>query len=86
MPILVTGGAGYIGSHTCMELLNAEYEIVVVDNLLNSKKESLNRISEIAGKSFPFYKVDLLTESELEKVFMENESALEKWGFFSCQN
>lgn len=73
MPILVTGGAGYIGSHTCMELLNAEYEIVVVDNLLNSKKESLNRISEIAGKSFPFYKVDLLTESELEKVFMEND-------------
>ncbi|WP_226677985.1 UDP-glucose 4-epimerase GalE [Mesobacillus jeotgali] len=73
MPILVTGGAGYIGSHTCVELLNAGYEIIVVDNLMNSKKESLNRISEITGKSFPFYQVDLLNESELENVFNENE-------------
>lgn len=73
MPILVTGGAGYIGSHTCVELLNAGYEIIVVDNLMNSKKESLNRISEITGKSFPFYPIDLLDEQELEKVFSENE-------------
>jgi UDP-glucose 4-epimerase len=73
MPILVTGGAGYIGSHTCVELLNAGYEIIVVDNLMNSKPESLSRISEIAGKSFPFYQVDLLNEQELEKVFIENE-------------
>jgi len=72
MPILVTGGAGYIGSHTCVELLNAGYEIIVVDNLMNSKKESLNRISEITGKSFPFYQVDLLNEPELEKVFKKN--------------
>ena len=73
MPVLVTGGAGYIGSHTCIELLNAGYEIIVVDNLMNSKKESLNRISEITGKSFPFYQIDLLNEQELQKVFSENE-------------
>lgn len=73
MPILVTGGAGYIGSHTCVELLNAGYEIIIVDNLMNSKKEALNRISEITGKSFPFYQVDLFNEHELEKVFIENE-------------
>lgn len=73
MPILVTGGAGYIGSHTCVELLNSGYEIIVVDNLMNSKKEVLSRISEITGKSFPFYQVDLLNEQELEKVFIENE-------------
>jgi UDP-glucose 4-epimerase len=73
MPILVTGGAGYIGSHTCVELLNAGYEIIVADNLMNSKKESLNRISKITGKSFPFYKVDLLNEAEIEQVFMEND-------------
>lgn len=73
MPILITGGAGYIGSHTCVELLNAGYEIIVVDNLLNSKKEALNRISEITGKSFPFYQVDLLDEKKLERVFEENE-------------
>jgi UDP-glucose 4-epimerase len=73
MTILVTGGAGYIGSHTCVELLNAGYGIIVVDNLVNSKKESLNRISEITGKSFPFYQIDLLNEQELEKVFIENE-------------
>lgn len=73
MPILITGGAGYIGSHTCVELLNEDYEIIIVDNLMNSKKEALNRISEITGKSFPFYQVDLLNEQELEKVFIENE-------------
>lgn len=73
MPILITGGAGYIGSHTCVELLNEGYEIIVLDNLMNSKKESLNRISEITGKSFPFYKVDLLNEAEIDQIFMEND-------------
>lgn len=73
MTILVTGGAGYIGSHTCVELLNAGYEIIVVDNLMNSKLETVNRISELAGKSFPFYQVDLLNEQGLETVFVENE-------------
>lgn len=73
MSILVTGGAGYIGSHTCVELLSTGYEIVVVDNLMNSREEALNRISEITRKSFPFYKIDLLNEAELEQVFKENE-------------
>jgi len=69
MPILVTGGAGYIGSHTCVELLHAGYDIVVVDSLSNSKPESLRRVKEITGKEFPFYQVDLLERDELESVF-----------------
>jgi UDP-glucose 4-epimerase len=69
MNILVTGGAGYIGSHTCVELLNAGYEIIVVDNLSNSKEESLNRVREITGKSVIFHKVDLLDQENLERVF-----------------
>jgi UDP-glucose 4-epimerase len=69
MNILVTGGAGYIGSHTCVQLLNAGYEIVVVDNLCNSKEESLSRVQEITGKKLTFHKVDLLDKDSLEKVF-----------------
>jgi UDP-glucose 4-epimerase len=69
MAVLVTGGAGYIGSHTCVEMLNAGYEIVVVDNLANSKRESLERVKEIAGKDFAFYEVDLLDRVALERVF-----------------
>ncbi|KAB7708171.1 UDP-glucose 4-epimerase GalE [Bacillus aerolatus] len=72
MAVLITGGAGYIGSHTCVELLNAGYEIVVVDNFINSKLESLKRVSEIAGKSFKVYQIDILDEKKLEKVFVEN--------------
>ncbi|MEH7022082.1 UDP-glucose 4-epimerase GalE [Priestia megaterium] len=72
MSILVTGGAGYIGSHTCIELLNAGYEIVVVDNFSNSKPEALKRISEITKKSFSFYQADLLDKTALEKIFSEN--------------
>jgi len=69
MNILVTGGAGYIGSHTCLELLQAGYEIVVVDNLVNSKEESLKRVQELTGKNLTFHKVDLLDREGLEKVF-----------------
>ncbi len=72
MSILVTGGAGYIGSHTCVELLNAGYEIVIVDNMSNSKPEALKRITEITGKQFKFYKIDILDKEGLEKVFNEN--------------
>jgi UDP-glucose 4-epimerase len=72
MLILVTGGAGYIGSHTCVELLNSGYDIVVVDNLSNSKPEALKRVGEITGKDFKFYKADLLDGQALEKVFVEN--------------
>lgn len=73
MAILVTGGAGYIGSHTCVELLNAGYDVVVGDNFSNSKLESLNRIQEITGKLLKFYKVDILDRDGLKKVFVENE-------------
>ena len=73
MKILVTGGAGYIGSHTCVELLNAGHEITVVDNLCNSCEKSLDMVKEITGKDFKFYKVDLLDKDALMKVFDENE-------------
>jgi len=69
MRILVTGGAGYIGSHTCVELLQAGYDVVVVDNLSNSKEEALRRVEEISGKRVEFHKVDLLDEAGLEAVF-----------------
>jgi len=71
MKILVTGGAGYIGSHTCVELLQAGYEVVVVDNLSNSKEESLKRVEEITGKKLEFYKADLLDRQALETIFRE---------------
>ncbi|MEH7298972.1 NAD-dependent epimerase/dehydratase family protein, partial [Neobacillus drentensis] len=58
MAILITGGAGYIGSHTCVELLNAGYEIVVLDNFMNSKPEAINRIKEITSTPFKFYNMD----------------------------
>lgn len=67
--ILVTGGAGYIGSHTCVELLQAGYEVTVVDNLSNSKEEALRRVQELAGRPLEFHRVDLLDRPALEKVF-----------------
>ncbi|USK31659.1 UDP-glucose 4-epimerase GalE [Bacillus sp. F19] len=73
MAILVTGGAGYIGSHTCVELLNAGYDIIIIDNLSNSNKSSLNRIKEITGKDFKFYYLDLLDRAALQSVFIENQ-------------
>ena len=72
MAILVTGGAGYIGSHTCVELLKVGYEIIVVDNLSNSKPVALHRIQEISGRNLKFYEVDLLHKEALDKVFFEN--------------
>lgn len=73
MAILVTGGAGFIGSHTCVELLENGYEIVIVDNFVNSKPESLNRIRKITGKDFKFYEADLLDKNAMEKIFAENK-------------
>lgn len=72
MKILVTGGAGYIGSHTCVELLQAGHQVIAIDNLSNSKEESLRRVQEITKKSLTFHKVDLLDRPELERVFREN--------------
>ena len=69
MRILVTGGAGYIGSHTCVELLKAGHEIVVVDNLSNSNVESLRRVEQLTGKSLEFHKTDLLDTPGLARVF-----------------
>ena len=71
MAILVTGGAGYIGTHTCVELLNAGYEIVVVDNFSNSKPEALNRVREITGKDFTFYEADLLDKEALKRYLLK---------------
>jgi len=73
MSILVTGGAGYIGSHTCVELLNAGYEVVVVDNLSNSSIESLERVKKITGKDLKFYHGDVLDRNALETIFTANE-------------
>lgn len=71
--ILVTGGAGFIGSHTCVELLNAGYDVIVMDNLSNSKPECLKRIQKIAGKDFKFYQTDMLDLNGVKKIFEENE-------------
>lgn len=73
MAILVTGGTGYIGSHTAIELLKNGEEIVVVDNLSNSKIEMVDKIKKLSGKDFKFYEVDLLDREKLEKVFQEND-------------
>ena len=69
MSILVTGGAGYIGSHTCIELMNAGYDIVVVDNFYNSKREALRRIAELSGKQFAFYECDIRDAAGLDQIF-----------------
>ena len=73
MSILVTGGAGFIGSHTVVELLEKSEDIIIVDNFINSKPESLDKIKTITNKDFKFYEVDLLNEEKLEKVFKENK-------------
>ncbi len=73
MKILVTGGAGYIGSHTCIELLKEGYEVVVVDNLYNSSKESLKRVEELTGKSVTFYENDIRDQEALEQIFVKEK-------------
>jgi len=72
MSILITGGAGFIGSHTAVEFLNAGYDIVIADNYCNSSPKALDRIRQITGKDFPAYEVDLCDKAALEKVFIEN--------------
>ena len=73
MKVLVTGGAGFIGSHTCVELLENGHEVVVVDNLSNSSEKSLERVKELTGKDFAFYKGDILDDELLNKIFKEND-------------
>ena len=73
MNVLVTGGAGYIGSHTCVELLNCGYGVVVIDNLCNSNPKSLERVQELTGKTLKFYEGDVRDEALLTKIFAENE-------------
>lgn len=73
MSILVTGGAGYIGSHTVVELLTAGYEVVVVDNLCNSSRESIARVEDITGKNVTFYEADILDEDALEQIFAKED-------------
>ena len=73
MAILITGGCGYIGSHTCLELLSAGYDIVVVDNYYNSKPEALKRVKELSGKEFPFYECDIRDEEGMNAVFAKHK-------------
>lgn len=73
MTILVTGGAGYIGSHTCVELLKTSYDIIILDNLSNSKKESVDRIKELGGRDLKFYEGDILDRATLDGIFTENK-------------
>lgn len=73
MEILVTGGAGYIGSHTCLELLRAGYDVVVIDNLSNSHKISLERVEQLTGKSIVFYEADVMDTAALENIFTQHQ-------------
>ena len=71
MAILVSGGAGYIGSHTCIELLNAGYDVVVADNYYNASPVVLDRVKQITGKDFRFYNADMTKHEDVEKIFSE---------------
>ena len=72
MSILITGGCGYIGSHTCLELLAGGHEIVVLDNYYNSNPEALSRVKELSGKDFPFYECDIRDAEGLRKIFQKH--------------
>ena len=74
MAILVTGGAGYIGSHTCVELLDAGYEVIVLDNLSNSSEKSLERVEALTGKKVTFYKGDILDRELLNDIFKKEKA------------
>ena len=74
MRILVTGGAGYIGSHTCVELLKEGYEVVVMDNLYNSSKKALDRVEEITGKKLTFYETDMLDREGVKRFLIRRRS------------
>lgn len=73
MKILVTGGLGFIGSHTCVELAQKNHEVIIVDNLYNSKEEVLGKIEKITGKTFKLYKYDLVEKEKVEEIFKSNE-------------
>ena len=83
MIILVTGGAGYIGSHTVIELLNQGHNVTVVDNLCNSKEESLRRVQEITGRKVVFHKVDLLDRAALHHSMQHSLQPLERCEYHS---
>ncbi|MBQ2461896.1 MAG: SDR family NAD(P)-dependent oxidoreductase, partial [Clostridia bacterium] len=72
MKILTTGGAGFIGSHTCVELLNAGHEVVVVDNFVNSQKEAVHRVEELTGKTVQLYEADVCDPDAMEQIFSEH--------------
>ena len=76
MNVLVTGGAGYIGSHTCVELLEKGYGVVVIDNLVNSSAKSLERVEQITGKSLDFYQNDVRDRDAMERIFSETRHRL----------
>ena len=73
MNILLTGGAGFIGSHTAVELLEAGHDVVVVDNLYNSSEKSLERVQELTGKTVKFYKADACDGAAMDRIFEENQ-------------
>lgn len=76
MTVLVTGGAGYIGSHTCVELLNLGMDVVIVDNLVNSSREAVNRIQQITKKNVHFYEMDVRNREFLNDIFSKHKIAV----------